>query len=177
MSRRCGGARVDLLTHSLGGLVVRSLLADFPAEFEALVRRGGWVGGWVGKTHSWSSLRPRPPAACANLSATCAVGRPCAQVGRWVALGCPFGGAPGYTLDALLTGVQFGGSLGDLFFVKRESFLQVGPPVGCGSMQAGRQRWQSATQLPLAAAALLPPHAVCRPPPPPAGRAAGAVDL
>lgn len=49
-----------------------------------------------------------------------------AQVGRWVALGCPFGGAPGYAVDALLTGVQFGGSLGDYYFVQRETFLQVG---------------------------------------------------
>lgn len=39
LSRRCGGRRLDLVTHSMGGLVVRSLLADFPAEFEALVSR------------------------------------------------------------------------------------------------------------------------------------------
>ncbi len=25
------------------------------------------------------------------------------QVGRWVAIGCPFAGAPGYTVDVLLT--------------------------------------------------------------------------
>ncbi len=37
VSRRCGGRRVDVVTHSMGGLVVRSLLADFPAEFEQLV--------------------------------------------------------------------------------------------------------------------------------------------
>ena len=35
---------MDLVTHSLGGLVARSLLADFPAEFEALVSQG-WCGG------------------------------------------------------------------------------------------------------------------------------------
>lgn len=46
VSRRCGGARVDLVTHSLGGLVVRSLLADYPAEFEALVRWVRWAR-WV----------------------------------------------------------------------------------------------------------------------------------
>lgn len=40
-SRRCGGARVDVVSHSMGGLVVRSLLADHPEAFEKLVRRGG----------------------------------------------------------------------------------------------------------------------------------------
>ncbi|KAL4449555.1 hypothetical protein ABPG77_007199 [Micractinium sp. CCAP 211/92] len=81
-SRRCGGARVDIVSHSMGGLVVRSLLADHPEAFEKLV-------------------------------------------GRWVAIGCPFAGAPGYTVDALLTGVQFGGSLGEQLFVKRETFRQA----------------------------------------------------
>ncbi|KAL4421547.1 hypothetical protein ABPG75_010838 [Micractinium tetrahymenae] len=81
-SRRCGGARMDVVSHSMGGLVVRSLLADHPEAFEKLV-------------------------------------------GRWVAIGCPFAGAPGYTVDALLTGVQFGGSLGGQLFVKRETFRQA----------------------------------------------------
>lgn len=46
VSQRCGGRRVDIVTHSMGGLVVRSLLADHPAEFEALVRETGrcWAG-------------------------------------------------------------------------------------------------------------------------------------
>lgn len=49
VSRRCGGRRVDLVTHSMGGLVVRSLLVDFPAEFEALVSGGcKWKGGGSG---------------------------------------------------------------------------------------------------------------------------------
>lgn len=71
-----------------------------------------------------SRARARLPPACAPLTRALS-GCAHAQVGRWVALGCPFGGAPGYAVDALLTGVQFGGSLGDLFFVKRESFLQA----------------------------------------------------
>jgi hypothetical protein len=47
VSRRCGGRRCDVVAHSLGGLVVRSLLADHPAEFEALVR--GWRPGLEGR--------------------------------------------------------------------------------------------------------------------------------
>lgn len=43
----------------------------------------------------------------------------CLQVGRWIAIACPFGGAPGYATDGLITGMQFGGYLGDTFFVKR----------------------------------------------------------
>ncbi|KAI3429659.1 hypothetical protein D9Q98_005744 [Chlorella vulgaris] len=82
VSQRCGGARVDVVTHSMGGLVARSLLADRPKEFGALV-------------------------------------------GRWIAIACPFGGAPGYATDGLITGMQFGGYLGDTFFVKRSTFLQM----------------------------------------------------
>lgn len=47
------------------------------------------------------------------------------QVHTWVAIGCPFGGAPGYVVDALITGVQFAGTLGQLFFVDRGTFRQV----------------------------------------------------
>ena len=34
-------------------------------------------------------------------------GRMVAQVRKWVAIACPFGGAPGFCMDALLTGAQF----------------------------------------------------------------------
>lgn len=44
VSQRCGGARVDVVTHSMGGLVARSLLADRPKEFGALVRSLTLVG-------------------------------------------------------------------------------------------------------------------------------------
>ena len=50
-------------------------------------------------------LAQRPLAACLPCLPPL---RP--QVGRWVAIGCPFGGAPGYTVDALLTGVQVRGT-------------------------------------------------------------------
>ncbi len=49
-SRRCGGARMDIVSHSMGGLVVRSLLADHPEAFEKLVRAG--KGGQDAK-HTW----------------------------------------------------------------------------------------------------------------------------
>ena len=48
------------------------------------------------------------------------------QVSTWVAIGCPFGGAPGFGVDALFTGVQWAGSLGSYFFVARTTFRQVG---------------------------------------------------
>ncbi len=41
VSKQCGGQKVDLVTHSMGGLVARSLLVDFPAEFEKLVSGDG----------------------------------------------------------------------------------------------------------------------------------------
>ena len=66
----------------MGGLLVRSLLAEAPEAFGALVH-------------------------------------------TWVAVGCPFGGAPGWVVDALLTGVQFAGSLGQLFFVNLDTSRQA----------------------------------------------------
>lgn len=33
-----GGARVDVVTHSMGGLVMKFLLSQYPAAFERLVR-------------------------------------------------------------------------------------------------------------------------------------------
>lgn len=57
VSRRCGGRRVNLVTHSMGGLVARTLLADFPAEFEALVR-GAAVCVCVA---CWCAYRHTPP--------------------------------------------------------------------------------------------------------------------
>lgn len=53
VSQRCGGARVDLLTHSLGGLVVRSLLSDYPAEYGALVRPLRFEGGEMRGRPGW----------------------------------------------------------------------------------------------------------------------------
>lgn len=38
LSRRSGGRKLDVVTHSLGGLVVRALLAEAHEEFGALVR-------------------------------------------------------------------------------------------------------------------------------------------
>ena len=46
-SRAAGGGRVDVVSHSMGGLVVRSLLADSPREFEALVRAGALGGSRI----------------------------------------------------------------------------------------------------------------------------------
>lgn len=40
VSRRSGGRRVDVVTHSMGGLLVRALLAEAPREYEALVGGG-----------------------------------------------------------------------------------------------------------------------------------------
>lgn len=40
-------------------------------------------------------------------------------------MAAPFGGAPGFGSDALLTGVQFAGSLGAYFFVDRGTFRQA----------------------------------------------------
>jgi hypothetical protein len=37
-------------------------------------------------------------------------------VHKWIAIASPFGGAPGFGMDALMTGVQF---------------CQVRPPLGC----------------------------------------------
>ncbi|KFM27994.1 Lecithin-cholesterol acyltransferase-like 4 [Auxenochlorella protothecoides] len=76
------GRRADILSHSMGALVVRSLLIDHAAEFEKLVE-------------------------------------------TWIAVAAPFGGAPGFGSDALLTGVQFAGSLGAYFFVDRGTFRQA----------------------------------------------------
>lgn len=56
--------RVDVITHSMGGLVMRSFLAARPDTYARLVR-------------------------------------------KWVAIASPFGGAPGFGMDALMTGVQF----------------------------------------------------------------------
>ena len=56
--------RLHFVTHSMGGLIMRSFLASHPDDYARLVR-------------------------------------------KWVALAAPFGGAPGFTMDALLTGVQF----------------------------------------------------------------------
>lgn len=39
VSAAAGGARVDLVTHSMGGLVAKFLLAQYPAAFQRLV---GW---------------------------------------------------------------------------------------------------------------------------------------
>lgn len=69
--------------------------------------------GWLSLTRLPSTLLARAPLA------------PMAQVARWVAVGCPFGGAPGWVVDGLCTGVQFGGSLGDMFFVQRSTFRQA----------------------------------------------------
>lgn len=38
VSAASGGARVDVVTHSMGGLVVKFLLAQYPGAFERLVR-------------------------------------------------------------------------------------------------------------------------------------------
>lgn len=56
--------RVDVVSHSMGGLVMRSLLALRPNDYSRLVR-------------------------------------------KWIAIACPFGGAPGFGMDALMTGVEF----------------------------------------------------------------------
>lgn len=47
------------------------------------------------------------------------------QVHKWVAIACPFKGAPGFVTDALLTGVQFAGSWGKFFFVGRSTVHQM----------------------------------------------------
>ena len=75
------GQRVDVVSHSMGGLVVKGLLVDHPEEFGELVA-------------------------------------------NWVSIAAPFGGAPGFGTDALLTGVQFAGSIGAYFFVDRGTFRQ-----------------------------------------------------
>ncbi len=63
----------------------------------------------------------------------------CVQVNTWVAIGCPFGGAPGFGVDALFTGVQWAGSLGSYFFVARTTFRQVGGGVGGWGLAGMRQ--------------------------------------
>jgi pimeloyl-ACP methyl ester carboxylesterase len=55
---------VDVITHSMGGLVLRSFLAARPDAYQRLVR-------------------------------------------KWIAIASPFGGTPGFGMDALMTGVQF----------------------------------------------------------------------
>lgn len=92
------------MTHSMGGLLARALLAQAPREFGALVH-------------------------------------------TWVAVGCPFGGAPGWGVDALVTGVQFAGSLGQFFFVDRGTSRQVwtGAAGTCPPRlpQGGRESWRA----------------------------------
>eukprot|EP00898_Chlorokybus_atmophyticus_P001007 jgi/Chlat1/1907/Chrsp149S00116 len=59
-----GGRKVDVISHSMGGLLLKCFMALRPQEFQQ-------------------------------------------YVGTWVAITAPFQGAPGYIVDALLTGVQF----------------------------------------------------------------------
>lgn len=47
------------------------------------------------------------------------------QVNKWVAIACPFNGAPGFTMDALLTGVQFAWGWESYFFVERSTMWQM----------------------------------------------------
>lgn len=75
---RPGTCRVDVITHSMGGLVMRSFLAARPEAYARLVR-------------------------------------------KWVAMASPFGGAPGFGMDALLTGVQFCQGWEQYFFVNRST--------------------------------------------------------
>lgn len=82
ISRKNGGAKVDVVTHSMGGLVMRSFVATYPV-------------------------------ACARL------------VRNWIAIAAPFGGAPGFVMDALLTGVQFAWGWQEYFFVARSTMHQV----------------------------------------------------
>lgn len=71
------------------------------------------------------------PSSLLAASMKCKVVLSLLQVGRWVAIGCPFGGAPGYAVDGLITGVQFGGSLGDFFFVQQGTFRQASGRAPC----------------------------------------------
>jgi len=77
-----GGVKVDVISHSMGGLVVKLLLAKYPTQCARLVR-------------------------------------------SWVAIAAPFNGAPGFTADALLTGVQFVSGWANYFFVQRETLRQM----------------------------------------------------
>lgn len=81
-SAACGGRRCHVITHSMGGLVVKLLLAQQREEFEKLVH-------------------------------------------KWVAIACPFRGAPGFTMDALLTGVQFVSGWEQYFFVERATMHKM----------------------------------------------------
>eukprot|EP00892_Ulva_mutabilis_P012209 jgi/Ulvmu1/9360/UM050_0112.1 len=72
------GAKVDVITHSMGGLVMRSLLALRPDDYSRLVR-------------------------------------------KWIAIASPFGGAPGFGMDALMTGVEFCQGWEQYFFVNRRT--------------------------------------------------------
>lgn len=78
MQRLNNGKRVDVITHSMGGLIMKSFMALHPQEYEQCVR-------------------------------------------SWVALGAPFNGAPGFTMEALLTGVQFASGWSEHFFVERST--------------------------------------------------------
>ncbi|KAG0557320.1 hypothetical protein KC19_11G119900 [Ceratodon purpureus] len=64
MYEASGGRKVDIITHSMGGLVVKSFLALHHEVFEKYVN-------------------------------------------SWIAVTAPFRGAPGFTMDTLLTGVDF----------------------------------------------------------------------
>lgn len=82
VSAAAGGRKVDVVTHSMGGLLMRSLLA----------------------TH---------PGPCVEL------------INTWVAIACPFNGAPGFVMDALLTGVEFATGWQEYFFVERSTVHQM----------------------------------------------------
>lgn len=154
-----GGARVHVVSHSMGGLVMKFLLSQYPGAFERLVRAPfiscqshalfkPAVSSIPGSHHialnmhyplpdfqvrlsSYHSIRSNlaltgdgaqsvdismifPHIIVLLLNQRCHNAVPsiiCAvywlQVQKWVAIACPFGGAPGFCMDALLTGAQF----------------------------------------------------------------------
>mmetsp|Transcript_71672 Transcript_71672/g.226433 ORF Transcript_71672/g.226433 Transcript_71672/m.226433 type:complete len:324 (+) Transcript_71672:462-1433(+) len=82
ISARNQGRKVDIVTHSMGGLLTKALLAAHPETFAAHVR-------------------------------------------TWVAVACPFAGAPGFTMDALVSGTQFLSGWEQYWFVNRWTMHQT----------------------------------------------------
>eukprot|EP01024_Parvocaulis_polyphysoides_P030402 TRINITY_DN27604_c0_g1_i4.p1 TRINITY_DN27604_c0_g1~~TRINITY_DN27604_c0_g1_i4.p1 ORF type:complete len:334 (+),score=9.25 TRINITY_DN27604_c0_g1_i4:3-1004(+) len=80
--KQCGGKRIDIVSHSMGGLVILSFLAQYPDMFEK-------------------------------------------YVDKWIAICCPFSGAPGFVMNALVNGTSFVSGWESCFFVQRETFLQM----------------------------------------------------
>eukprot|EP01025_Chloroclados_australasicus_P020332 TRINITY_DN2143_c0_g1_i4.p1 TRINITY_DN2143_c0_g1~~TRINITY_DN2143_c0_g1_i4.p1 ORF type:complete len:468 (+),score=13.44 TRINITY_DN2143_c0_g1_i4:107-1510(+) len=77
-----GGRRVNVITHSIGGLLLQALLADHSTQFEKYIN-------------------------------------------KWITIATPFGGAPGFAMDSLVSGRQFVRGWESHFFVQQNTFTQL----------------------------------------------------